>query len=229
MRARPARRVTAAAAVPARAVHRRADRGPGPRHRREPGAAERRPRQCGRTPEQTSTAMQDALLPARPSDDVALLVARTRALADNRFAARQVPFGPAAVADVRTRVNQLLSGWTLDASPGSRPSGGLGTCPPARSSGPSRRSRYRWRTPPDPTEGDCWRSPRAGPGTAAGIAGLCVSSRSRCVLPGSGPTMDEGRTPAGTARAGAPSGRENEAWVRRTPPEQAAAGRWQVL
>ncbi|MGW0206800.1 SpoIIE family protein phosphatase [Streptomyces sp. NPDC003233] len=69
---------------------------------------------ASRTPDQTCTAVLDALLPARPTDDVALLVARTRALADDRIAAWEVPSDAAAVADVRARVNRLLSEWALD-------------------------------------------------------------------------------------------------------------------
>jgi serine phosphatase RsbU (regulator of sigma subunit)/PAS domain-containing protein/anti-sigma regulatory factor (Ser/Thr protein kinase) len=67
-----------------------------------------------RTPEETCTAVLDALLPAHPSDDVVLLVARTRALAADRIVAWEVPSDPAAVADARARVHHVLSQWTLD-------------------------------------------------------------------------------------------------------------------
>ncbi|MEU9993329.1 SpoIIE family protein phosphatase [Streptomyces sp. NPDC048045] len=68
----------------------------------------------GRTPEQMCAAVMDALLPTAPRDDVALLVARTRLLHDDRTAAWNVPSDPAAVAGVRARAGRLLQGWGLD-------------------------------------------------------------------------------------------------------------------
>jgi anti-sigma regulatory factor (Ser/Thr protein kinase) len=55
-----------------------------------------------------------ALLPADPKDDIALLIARTRALPADRIAGWQVPAEPAAVAAVRERANRQLAEWGLD-------------------------------------------------------------------------------------------------------------------
>ena len=67
-----------------------------------------------RTPEQTCETVLDALLPARPTDDIALLVARTHVLAPDQIDAWQVPSDPAAVADVRTRAVRRLEQWGLE-------------------------------------------------------------------------------------------------------------------
>lgn len=57
-----------------------------------------------------------ALLPAagRPHDDVALLLARTRALGDGQVAAWDVDADPAAVARARRSVARQLAAWGLD-------------------------------------------------------------------------------------------------------------------
>ncbi|WP_367318974.1 SpoIIE family protein phosphatase [Streptomyces sp. HUAS ZL42] len=68
----------------------------------------------GRSPEDTCRVVLDALLPARPTDDVALIVARTRALGADRVAEWQVPMDPAAVKTVRDSVNGKLAEWGLD-------------------------------------------------------------------------------------------------------------------
>ncbi|MEW1777365.1 SpoIIE family protein phosphatase [Streptomyces sp. NPDC086777] len=68
---------------------------------------------AGDTPEETCAAVLERL-PARPSDDVALIVARTRALGADRIAEWQVPADPAAVSDVRSRVTRQLADWDLD-------------------------------------------------------------------------------------------------------------------
>ncbi|WP_079178962.1 SpoIIE family protein phosphatase [Streptomyces humi] len=65
------------------------------------------------TPDETCAAVLERL-PARPSDDVALLVARTRALGPDRIAEWQVPADPAAVSEVRSKVTRQLSEWGLD-------------------------------------------------------------------------------------------------------------------
>ncbi|MFI9344173.1 SpoIIE family protein phosphatase [Streptomyces sp. NPDC052773] len=70
--------------------------------------------QAGTSPEDTCRAVVDARLPARPSDDIALIVARTRALGADRVAAWDVPTDPAAVADVRSSVTRRLAEWGLD-------------------------------------------------------------------------------------------------------------------
>ncbi|NGO09065.1 SpoIIE family protein phosphatase [Streptomyces sp. HC44] len=67
-----------------------------------------------RSPEDTCRAVLDAMLPARQSDDIALIVARTRALGADRIADWQVPSDPAAVADVRASVTRQLAEWGLD-------------------------------------------------------------------------------------------------------------------
>ncbi|WP_431682566.1 SpoIIE family protein phosphatase [Kitasatospora sp. KL5] len=56
----------------------------------------------------------ETLLPERPDDDVALLVARTRALGDDRVASWDVAADPAAVARVRTDVSRQLTAWGLE-------------------------------------------------------------------------------------------------------------------
>ncbi len=67
-----------------------------------------------RTPEETCTDVLDAVLPARPSDDIALLVARTRLLAPDRVATWEVPSDPAAVAPVRSDCARTLGSWGLE-------------------------------------------------------------------------------------------------------------------
>ncbi|EFL36457.1 magnesium or manganese-dependent protein phosphatase [Streptomyces viridochromogenes DSM 40736] len=53
------------------------------------------------------------VLPTRPDDDVALLMARTRALDSAHVASWDVPPHPSAVADIRDRVNRQLEQWGL--------------------------------------------------------------------------------------------------------------------
>ncbi|GCB43405.1 SpoIIE family protein phosphatase/ATP-binding protein [Kutzneria buriramensis] len=69
---------------------------------------------AGKSPEDTCRVVLDSRLPARPSDDVALLVARTRALPADRIAEWQVPSDPAAVAEARASITRQLAGWGLD-------------------------------------------------------------------------------------------------------------------
>jgi serine phosphatase RsbU (regulator of sigma subunit)/PAS domain-containing protein len=66
----------------------------------------------GASPEETCRAVLDRL-PARPSDDVALIVARTRVLGADRVAEWQVPSDPAAVSEVRSAVTRKLADWDL--------------------------------------------------------------------------------------------------------------------
>jgi serine phosphatase RsbU (regulator of sigma subunit)/anti-sigma regulatory factor (Ser/Thr protein kinase) len=66
------------------------------------------------SPEQACQAVFDALVPARPRDDIALLVARTRLLDSDRVAGWDVPSDPAAVASVRTACVRQLETWGLD-------------------------------------------------------------------------------------------------------------------
>ncbi|MFF6788080.1 SpoIIE family protein phosphatase [Streptomyces filamentosus] len=55
-----------------------------------------------------------ALLPDRPSDDVALLVARTRALDPDHVAVLDLPSDPAAVARARRFASDVLTAWGLE-------------------------------------------------------------------------------------------------------------------
>ncbi|MFI1565213.1 SpoIIE family protein phosphatase [Streptomyces sp. NPDC020490] len=68
----------------------------------------------GRAPEDTCEAVLDALLPVRPSDDVALLVARTRALGPEQVAQWELPCDPAVVSRSRAAVIGQLTVWGLD-------------------------------------------------------------------------------------------------------------------
>ncbi|KUN13553.1 histidine kinase [Streptomyces canus] len=70
--------------------------------------------QAGPSPEDTCRAVLDARLPARATDDIALIVARTQALAADRIAEWQVPADPAAVSDVRAEVSRQLARWDLE-------------------------------------------------------------------------------------------------------------------
>ncbi|MFF5713228.1 SpoIIE family protein phosphatase [Streptomyces sp. NPDC012756] len=54
------------------------------------------------------------LLPEQPTDDVALLVARTRALDPEHVATLDVPSDPAAVAGARAFASERLTAWGLD-------------------------------------------------------------------------------------------------------------------
>ncbi|MER7110915.1 SpoIIE family protein phosphatase [Streptomyces sp. NPDC000229] len=67
-----------------------------------------------RTPEDTCAAVVEAMLPAQPSDDIVLLVARTRRLDPADFAEWDVPRDPAAVAPVRTACARRLADWGLE-------------------------------------------------------------------------------------------------------------------
>jgi serine phosphatase RsbU (regulator of sigma subunit)/anti-sigma regulatory factor (Ser/Thr protein kinase) len=55
-----------------------------------------------------------AVLPAEPGDDVALLLARTRALGTDQVATWDIPPDPAHVAGVRRSVTERLTEWGLD-------------------------------------------------------------------------------------------------------------------
>ncbi|MDH6144084.1 anti-sigma regulatory factor (Ser/Thr protein kinase) [Kitasatospora sp. GP30] len=68
----------------------------------------------GPDPEQTCETVLAALLPGHPTDDVALLVARTRALPPDRVAQWGVLADPAAVREVRAAVTRQLEIWGLD-------------------------------------------------------------------------------------------------------------------
>lgn len=70
--------------------------------------------QSDESPEATCEAVLDALLPPHPSDDIALLVARTRVVPPDRIADWEVPSDPAAVAGMRASVTEQLTQWGLD-------------------------------------------------------------------------------------------------------------------
>ncbi|MGW0842866.1 SpoIIE family protein phosphatase [Streptomyces sp. NPDC002787] len=63
--------------------------------------------------EATCDAVLDALLPARPPDDVALLLARTHALGAGQVATWDMAAEPAAVARARANVSRQLGAWGL--------------------------------------------------------------------------------------------------------------------
>ncbi|MFI5816208.1 SpoIIE family protein phosphatase [Streptomyces sp. NPDC051643] len=67
-----------------------------------------------RSPEDTCRAVLDALLPARPSDDIALIVADTRVLDADHIAEWEVPSDPVAVGEIRAAVTRQLAEWDLD-------------------------------------------------------------------------------------------------------------------
>ncbi|QTZ94977.1 SpoIIE family protein phosphatase [Streptomyces auratus] len=64
--------------------------------------------------EATCDDLLHTLLPAQSSDDVALLIARTRALDTGQVATWDLAPDPSAVAGARDEVSRLLAGWGLD-------------------------------------------------------------------------------------------------------------------
>ncbi|MGW0392074.1 SpoIIE family protein phosphatase [Streptomyces sp. NPDC003042] len=66
-----------------------------------------------RDPHESCRAVLDILLPARPTDDVALLIARTRTLDRNRVVQWDVPFEPSAVGATRNVAAKKLDEWGL--------------------------------------------------------------------------------------------------------------------
>ncbi|MFI1016253.1 SpoIIE family protein phosphatase [Streptomyces sp. NPDC020965] len=67
-----------------------------------------------RTPEEICEVVLHALLPARPRDDIALLVGRTRVLDASHVAGWEVPSDPSAVGEVRSAVARTLAEWGLE-------------------------------------------------------------------------------------------------------------------
>ncbi|MCT4353417.1 SpoIIE family protein phosphatase [Streptomyces sp. Je 1-79] len=65
-------------------------------------------------PEDICERLLSALLPHHPSDDVALLVARTRALDPGHVATLDIPPDPAAVSEARVFAAGRLTAWGLD-------------------------------------------------------------------------------------------------------------------
>ncbi|MFI0817092.1 SpoIIE family protein phosphatase [Streptomyces sp. NPDC021098] len=68
----------------------------------------------GRSPEEICTEVLDAMLPAEPGDDIALIAARTRVLGPGRVVSSDVPSDPAAVAGVRAEVLRQLAEWGME-------------------------------------------------------------------------------------------------------------------
>ncbi|MEU9480865.1 SpoIIE family protein phosphatase [Streptomyces sp. NPDC048191] len=66
-----------------------------------------------RPPEETCQAVLEELLPERPTDDIALLIARTRVLPPEQVADWDVPRDPAAVSGMRAAVSEKLAEWGL--------------------------------------------------------------------------------------------------------------------
>ncbi|MFI5567101.1 SpoIIE family protein phosphatase [Streptomyces sp. NPDC051740] len=68
----------------------------------------------GGSPEDTCRVVLESRRPARAGDDIALLVARTRALPAGRITQWPVPPDPAAVGEVRAAVTRQLAEWGLE-------------------------------------------------------------------------------------------------------------------
>ncbi|MHC3475489.1 SpoIIE family protein phosphatase [Streptomyces sp. 7R007] len=69
---------------------------------------------AGDSPEETCRTVLEARPPGRAGDDIALIVARTRALAADRIAQWEVRPEPAAVGEVRASVSRRLTRWGLE-------------------------------------------------------------------------------------------------------------------
>ncbi|MFD7256852.1 SpoIIE family protein phosphatase [Streptomyces sp. NPDC059874] len=67
-----------------------------------------------RSPEDTCQAVMDAMAPEHPTDDIALLVARTHTLSADRIAVWDLPADPARVSDIRAAATRQLAHWGLD-------------------------------------------------------------------------------------------------------------------
>jgi hypothetical protein len=68
---------------------------------------------AGTDPERTCETLLKAVLPARPIDDVAVLIARTRAFPRDHVAEWDIPASPEAVAALRMEVSAKLAEWNL--------------------------------------------------------------------------------------------------------------------
>ncbi|MEU9015387.1 SpoIIE family protein phosphatase [Streptomyces sp. NPDC048479] len=64
--------------------------------------------------ERTCQAVVDSLVPARPADDIALLIARTRVLPPQNVASWQLPLDPTSAAQARTLTTAQLTEWGLE-------------------------------------------------------------------------------------------------------------------
>ncbi|MFF1769361.1 SpoIIE family protein phosphatase [Streptomyces sp. NPDC058249] len=89
-----------------------------PRTRQDPAAGRERLRHAlethGQELEGLCRTIVDDLVPTRPYDDVALLMARTRRLGAEQVATWDLPIDPAMVADARKATTGQLAAWGLD-------------------------------------------------------------------------------------------------------------------
>ncbi|HWG23664.1 SpoIIE family protein phosphatase [Actinospica sp.] len=72
------------------------------------------PQPSGPSLDQWCRTVVDKLVPERPSDDAALLLARTRRLSTEQFATWDLPTDPAVVSEARKRATVQLAAWGLD-------------------------------------------------------------------------------------------------------------------
>ncbi|MEV0402177.1 SpoIIE family protein phosphatase [Actinoallomurus sp. NPDC050550] len=68
----------------------------------------------GHSPEETCQVVIDTVVPTHPTDDIALLVARTKLLPPSRVAELDVPADAAAVATAREYFSETLREWGLE-------------------------------------------------------------------------------------------------------------------
>ncbi|WP_181764335.1 SpoIIE family protein phosphatase [Streptomyces albidus (ex Kaewkla and Franco 2022)] len=68
----------------------------------------------GRTLEETCTAVEEAMLPEGPTDDVALLIARTRALTAEKVATWELNAQSTVAAEARKLATRQLTDWGLE-------------------------------------------------------------------------------------------------------------------
>jgi anti-sigma regulatory factor (Ser/Thr protein kinase) len=68
---------------------------------------------AGESPEETCQGVLEGVAP-RPTDDIALLVARTRAIGPDRIRTWDVPQDPSAVGEIRAAAARLLTEWGLE-------------------------------------------------------------------------------------------------------------------
>jgi serine phosphatase RsbU (regulator of sigma subunit)/anti-sigma regulatory factor (Ser/Thr protein kinase) len=66
------------------------------------------------SPDEVCDRLLTTLLPSRPADDIALLVARTRALDPGHVATLDLPSDPAAVSGARRFTDDTLTAWGLE-------------------------------------------------------------------------------------------------------------------
>ncbi|WP_442538714.1 SpoIIE family protein phosphatase, partial [Streptomyces pseudogriseolus] len=69
---------------------------------------------AGESPEETCRSVLESRRPGKAADDIALIVARTRALPAGRIAEWPVPSDPAAVGELRAAVVRKLAEWGLE-------------------------------------------------------------------------------------------------------------------